>query len=258
MEGNKVVLLQIEDGIAIVTINRPKALNAINNEVMKSLDDLFSTKLLDKSITGVILTGSGEKSFVAGADITEFQGLSSAEGEKMSLYGQSVFKKIELFPKPVIALVNGFALGAGCEIAMSCHMRIATPNAKFGQPEVNLGLLPGYGGTQRLVQLIGKTKAVELLLTAEMINAEQAKELGLLNYIHTPEDAMNAACKIIQKIASKGPLAVSKVIQAVDDYFNESLDGYRQEARYFGETMVSEEAREGISAFIEKRKANFR
>lgn len=258
MEENKVVLLQIEEGVALVTINRPKALNAINREVMNSLDELFTKTLLDSSIHGVILTGSGEKSFVAGADITEFQGLSSEKGEQMSLFGQSVFKKIELFPKPVIALVNGFALGAGCEIAMSCHLRIATPNAKFGQPEVNLGLVPGYGGTQRLVQLAGKTKGIEMLLTADMIDADKANEIGLLNYILPHEEALVKAKSIIRKISSKGPLAVSKVIQAVDDFYNPEKNGYRQEAKYFGETMESEEANEGIMAFIEKRKANFR
>lgn len=258
MEETQVVLLEVTDGIAMVTINRPKALNAINGPVMRGIDELFSSTLLEESIHGVILTGSGEKSFVAGADITEFQGLSAEEGTQMSLYGQSVFRKIELFPKPVIALVNGFALGAGCEIAMACHMRIAQTNARFGQPEVNLGLLPGYGGTQRLVSLIGKTKALELLMTADMIHAGDAKELGLVNYVREKDEALSLAKDMLNKIASKGPFAVSKVIQAVDDYFHKDLNGYEQEAEYFGETMASEEAEEGINAFIAKRKANFR
>lgn len=258
MEDKNVVLLRIEEGIAIVTINRPTALNAINSEVMKSLETLFSTTLRDESILGVVLTGSGEKSFVAGADITEFQDLGAEQGRQLSTYGQSVFRKIELFPKPVIALINGFALGAGCELAMACHLRVATPNAKFGQPEVNLGLVPGYGGTQRLVMLMGKTKALELLMTADMINSDQALAFGLVNDVFNAEEALEYSKNKVQKIASKGPLAISKIIQAVDHYFNPSLDGFAKEASYFGETMASDEAKEGINAFIEKRKANFR
>jgi enoyl-CoA hydratase len=222
------------------------------------LDILFSTILPEEDILGVIITGAGEKAFVAGADIKEFLELDEDGGRNLSSTGQGIFKKIELFPKPVVAIVNGFALGGGCELAMACHLRIASPNAKFGQPEVNLGLTPGYGGTQRLTQFVGKSKAMYMLLTGEMINAEQAKSYGLVNEVLDLAEAHTKAQSWIQTISSKGPLAVAKVIETVDAYFNGSFDGFETETENFGVTMGSAESREGIHAFIEKRKANFK
>ena len=258
MANQETVLLSVEDRIAILTIYRPKALNALNKQVFDALDLYFSDTLPNMDIDGIIITGSGEKAFVAGADITEFVGLSEAEGEAISVRGQSVFRKIELFPKPVVALVNGFALGGGCELALACHLRVATPNARFGQPEVNLGLIPGYGATQRLVQIIGKSKAIELLLTGDMVNADAALQMGLTNKVANPEEALEIAVKWIKKIASKGPKAIAKIIKTVDAYFNSAVDGYEVEQVNFGKMMGSAESTEGINAFLEKRKAAFK
>lgn len=255
---SQVIEVKYENNIATLTINRPKALNAINEDVMNSLHDFFFEdfkKLV--GLKGVIITGSGEKAFIAGADITQFSTLTVDQGQSMSLYGQKIFSMVEAFHVPVIALVNGFSLGGGNELAMACHMRIATPNARFGQPEVNLGLVPGYGGTQRLVQLIGKGKALELLLTADMIDAETALNLGLVNYVLEPEEALAKAHKILGKIATKGPLAIEETIRCVVAHFDETMDGYLYEAQAFGKTMGDPESKEGVAAFLEKRKAKF-
>ncbi len=255
---SKVIDITFENHIAILTINRPKALNAINEDVMNGLHDFFfeDFKKLD-GLKGVIITGSGEKAFIAGADITQFPSLTSDQGQSMSLYGQKIFSMVEAFHVPVIAVVNGFSLGGGNELAMACHMRIATPNAKFGQPEVNLGLVPGYGGTQRLVQLIGKGKALELLLTADMIDAETALQLGLVNYVLEQEEAMDKALSILAKTGKKGPLAIEETIRCVVAHFDETMDGYLYEAQAFGRTMGHDQSKEGVAAFLEKRKANF-
>ena len=199
------ILSTNDNGICTVTINRPDKLNALNWETIQEIGKAVALAAADKSIDGIIITGAGPKAFVAGADISEFSSYTVEEGKKLSADGQKIFKSIELCPKPVIAAVNGFALGGGCELAMSCHMRIASDNAKFGQPEVKLGLIPGYAGTQRLVQLIGKGKAMELLMTAEMINAEEALRLGLVNYVTTPDQLMNKVLEILYKIKAQSP-----------------------------------------------------
>ncbi len=251
------ILIENENGIYTLTINRPEALNAINAEVMKGLDDFFSKEHGNLSIKGVIIRGSGEKAFVAGADIKQFSNLDAFAGESLSKYGQDVFFKIERFHCPVIACIHGFALGGGCELAMACHMRIATVNAKFGQPEVNLGLVPGYGATQRLVHLIGKSRAMEMLLTADAIDAHTALQIGLVNHVTEQGKEIEKAVEIISKIATKGPLAVQKVIECVNAAWDENSNGYEIEYKGFGETMASQDGKEGATAFIEKRKANF-
>lgn len=251
------LLINNEDGIVTITINRPEALNAINKEVMEGLGEFFSNAQNDGNIKGVIITGCGEKAFVAGADIKQFAGLNASEGETLSKFGQDVYFKIEQFHKPVIAAVNGFALGGGCELAMACHMRVASSKAKFGQPEVNLGLIPGYGGTQRLAQCIGKSKAIELLLTADVIDAQEAKALGLVNHVVEPGEEINKSKEIITKIATKGPIAVKHIISCLNDYYDETKNGYKSEYEAFGKCLVTEDAREGAAAFVEKRKAQF-
>jgi enoyl-CoA hydratase len=255
----KNLLIETEDHIILLTINRPRALNALNGEVMKELDHFFGEKLPALTeVKGVVVTGSGDRSFIAGADVTEFLGLSAAQGAEISKFGQSVFFKIEGSAVPVVAVINGFALGGGCELAMSCHLRIAETHAKFGQPEVNLGLIPGYGGTQRLLQYIGKSKAMEMLLTADMIDAEEALSLGLVNHMVSKGEGINKAKKLIEKIHTKGPLAIKKTIDAVNAYFKVKTDGFETEFKHFGEVIGSEDCQEGVNAFLEKRKASFK
>jgi len=247
-----------ENGIALVTINRPKAMNAINDSVMTELGYLFSTALNPKKLKGVIITGSGEKAFVAGADIKQFQGLNSDEGFKLSKKGHDVYDSIERFPIPVIAAINGYSLGGGNELAMACHLRIASNNARFGQPEVNLGLVPGYGGSQRLIQFIGKGRAMELLLTGDMINADKALEYGLITHITEPEELLGKAKSILEKIATKGPAAVADTIALVNAYFDKSSNGFVKESIAFGKAIGSEESTEGAQAFLERRAAEFK
>ena len=256
--ADNIILREDKDGIVILTINRPKALNALNNDVFEELNRLFTGAIRASEVKGVIITGAGEKAFVAGADIKEFLALDQDTAERLSKRGHDVFNTIEAFPKPVIAAINGFALGGGCELAMACHMRIAGSNAKFGQPEVNLGILPGYGATQRLPLLIGRGKALELMLTADMIDAIEAHSLGLVNHVTEPGEEVNTAVKIIQKIAKKAPLAVGDVIRTINACYNKTEDGYGEEIRSFGKLAASEDFKEGASAFIEKRKASFR
>jgi len=252
------LLIEQQDKIATITINRPDALNAINQTVMSELKHFFTENFNDFNIRGVILTGAGSKAFVAGADIKQFATLTVESASELSKYGQDTYFKIEQFHAPVIALVNGFALGGGCELAMACHMRIATPNAMFGQPEVNLGLIPGYGGTQRLVRLIGKPKAIEYLLTANMITADEALKLGLINYVVDHQEAKHLATKILSKIAKKAPIAVKEIIECVALVDDETKDGYKKEYEAFGTTMLTDDGREGAAAFVEKRKAVFK
>lgn len=252
------LLLQEEHGILIVTINREKALNALNAQTIEELQYLFSEDAPERQgLKGIVLTGAGPKSFVAGADIKEFLGLDIKAGSDLAQRGQDVFSLIEHFHRPVVAAVNGFALGGGCELAMACHMRVASESARFGQPEVNLGIIPGYGGTQRLIQYIGKGKAVELLLTGDMIGAEEAHRLGLVNYVVPPGEELAKAKALIAKTAKKGPIAISKVIEAVNAYFEYDEDGFAFEVRAFGETTGTADFQEGAAAFIEKRQANF-
>ncbi|MDB4438688.1 enoyl-CoA hydratase-related protein [bacterium] len=252
------LLLNEENGIALVTINRPKAMNAINDAVMTELGHLF-TKVLDpKKLKGVIITGSGEKAFVAGADITQFHDLDDKEGFRLSKKGHDVYDAIEGFSIPVIAAVNGYSLGGGNELAMACHIRIASNNARFGQPEVNLGLVPGYGGTQRLIQLIGKGRAMELLLTGDMIKADKALEYGLITHITEPEELLDKAKSIIEKIGSKGPSAVADSIALVNAFFDKASNAFEKEMEVFGKAIGSDESTEGAQAFLEKRPANFK
>ncbi len=253
------LLISEENGICVVTINREKALNALNKQTMLELKTFFGQEAPAKdNLKGVILTGAGSKAFVAGADIKEFLGISPEQGRELAQRGHDVFFMIERFPKPVVAAVNGFALGGGCELAMACHMRVAGEKARFGQPEVNLGLIPGYGGTQRLIQLIGKGKAMELLLTADMIGADEAHRLGLVNHVVPVGEEVQKARELIEKIATKGPVAVAKVIESVNAYFQFDEDGFGREVAEFGGATATEDFAEGATAFVEKRRANFK
>ena len=247
-----------ENGVYLVTMNRPHALNAINDETMSELHDFFGTKALQLTdLKAVIITGAGEKAFVAGADIKEFLALDVEKAHQKSQFGQEAFFFIERFPKPVIAAVNGFALGAGCELAMACHLRIAGEKAKFGQPEVNLGIIPGYAGTQRLIQYIGKGKAMELCMTGDMIGATEAHQLGLVNKVVPVGEEVAEARKMLAKILTKGPIAIQKIIETVNAYFQYNEDGFHREVVEFGRLAGTEDFKEGAGAFIEKRTANF-
>lgn len=252
------ILIESENEITTIKINRPKALNALNQGVLNELDHYFTNVADPTKLKGLIITGAGEKSFVAGADIKEFLALDQKMAESMCRKVHDLYFKIERFSKPVIAAVNGFALGGGCELAMACHIRIAGAKARFGQPEVNLGILPGYGGTQRLVQLIGKGKALEFMMTADMISAEEALRLGLANKVVEPGNEVDAAKEMINKISTKAPLAIGEVIRTVNAYFDESQNGFEEEISSFGKLSVTSDFKEGASAFIEKRKAEWK
>ena len=257
------LLFEIENGTAIITVNRPEKLNALNKDVFTDLDDAISEVLNNDEIKSAIITGAGPKAFVAGADINEFGGLNLAEAMALSKRGQDIFLKIENSPKPIVAAVNGFALGGGCELAMACHFRLCSDNSKFGQPEVNLGLIPGYGGTQRLTQLVGKGKSMELQMTGSLIDAMEAVRLGLVNHVTDPENLIPKTKEILQLIQTKAPLAVGKIIECVniavisDSSFTEGKTGYEKEVEAFGECFGTEDMKEGTNAFLEKRKANF-
>jgi enoyl-CoA hydratase len=251
------LLTNLENGILTITINRPDKLNALNKSVMDELNEVVEEIYKNANIKSAIITGAGNKAFVAGADISEFSGLNDDAGMLMSEKGQILFFKIEDCPKPIIAAVNGFALGGGCELAMSCHFRIASENAKFGQPEVNLGLIPGYGGTQRLTQLIGKGRAIELLITANMIDANTALQYGLVNYVVPQEELLTKARSILELINSKAPKAIAGCIKAANAVFDESVNGFETEVKEFGKCFNTKDVKEGITAFLEKRKANF-
>ncbi|MBO9683535.1 MAG: enoyl-CoA hydratase/isomerase family protein [Flavisolibacter sp.] len=251
------LLTSLENGIFIVTINRPDKLNALNKDVMSELNNVLNEIETNQEIKAIIITGAGEKAFIAGADIKEFVGLSNEEGKALAKTGQDIFLRIENCTKPIVAAVNGFALGGGCELAMACHFRIASDNAKFGQPEVNLGLIPGYGGTQRLVQLIGKGRALELLMTGNMIDASIALDYGLVNHVVPQDDLLAKAKMILEQIISKAPLAVGKCITAANAVFSNE-NGYEIELKSFGECFSTNDMKEGTSAFIEKRKPLFK
>lgn len=252
------ILTELNDGILTITINRPDKLNALNKDVIGDLGQAMEEVYNNPAIKAVVLTGSGTKSFVAGADISEFTTLDSVGGSALSQRGVDlVFNKIENCPKPVIAAINGFALGGGCELAMACHFRTASENAKFGQPEVNLGLIPGYGGTQRLVQLIGKGKAMELLMTADMIKADEAKSLGLVNHVFTSDELLSKTIEIAAKILTKAPIAITKIIDLVNQAATVSKAGFENEIKEFGACFDTEDKKEGANAFLEKRAAKF-
>lgn len=253
----KTLLTSIEKSILVITINRPDKLNAINKDVMQELGEVIGELQSNPEIKSAVITGSGAKAFVAGADISQFTGLSVEEGMQVAQKGHDVFNSIERSTKPVIAAVNGFALGGGCELAMACHFRIASENAKFGQPEVNLGLIPGYGGTQRLVQLIGKGRALEALMTGNMIDANTALQYGLVNHVVPSEELLPKAISILELINSKAPLAIAKCIETANAVYDESVDGFKLEVEAFGECFGTEDMKEGATAFLEKRKASF-
>lgn len=259
MDQLETLALQNSNGILTITISRESALNALNQKTFDELKSTFEDAIDDTEVSGIILTGAGEKAFVAGADITELANLTEVNGRNFAEKGQEIFDLIEGSAKPVIAAVNGFALGGGCELAMACHMRIATSSAKFGQPEVNLGVLPGYGGTQRLTQLVGKGKAIELMLTGDMIDANEALALGLVNYkVNNNEEMLAKAEEILAKIKTKAPLAVGMVIDCVKAVFTSGENGYQTEANSFSRCCGTEDFKEGTSAFLEKRKPDFK
>ena len=250
---------EVENGIMIITVNRPDKMNALNKLVIEELGNAMEEVYTNADIKSAIITGSGEKAFVAGADISELNVLDRVGGATLAQKGQDhVFDKIDNCHKPVVAAVNGFALGAGCELAMSCHFRVASTNAKFGQPEVNLGLIPGYGGTQRLTMLVGKGKAMELMMTADMLGAEEAKSLGLVNHVTELADLLGKAKEILQKIHTKAPLAISDIISCVNDAAKCDPQGFNNEIRRFGDLFATEDMKEGTGAFLEKRKPVFK
>jgi enoyl-CoA hydratase len=251
------LLTDLQDSILTVTINRPDKLNALNQQVLSELDQELDRIYQDTAVHAVILTGAGPKAFVAGADISEFLQVTGQQGAALAKKGQDIFFRIERCPKPIVAAVNGFALGGGCELAMSCHFRIATDQAKFGQPEVNLGLIPGYGGTQRLTQLVGKGKAMELNMSGQIIDASTALAWGLVNYIVPAENLLEHTLQLLKTILTKSPVAVSKVIAAVNAAVDPSKDGYAEEIRLFSECFGTEDMKEGVRAFLEKRKPAF-
>ena len=252
------LLFETKNGIAYVTINRPDKLNALNSQAKQELLRVFENVKHDADTHVVIVTGAGEKSFVAGTDIGELTELNTESGKLFAMGGQEVFDRIENLGKPVIAAVNGYSLGGGCELALACHIRIASENAKFGQPEVNLGIIPGYGGTQRLARLVGKGRAMELILTGDQIDAQEALRIGLVNKVVPLGELMKTAEAVAQKILSKGQVAVLLALKAVNTTDETSLtDGFALEASLFGVCCGSEDFREGTKAFLEKRKPLF-
>lgn len=252
------IISKKETGITTITINRPNKLNALNKETIQELHEAFDVANKDKGTKVIIVTGSGDKAFVAGADISEFAHFNAKQGTQLAAKGQELlFDFIENLSTPVIAAVNGFALGGGLELAMACHFRIASDNAKMGLPEVSLGVIPGYGGTQRLPQLIGKGRAMELIMTAGMIDANQALAYGLVNHV-TPQEELLALCeKIALKISRNSPIAIAAAIKAINANYQDGVNGYDVEIEAFGNAFATQDFKEGTRAFLEKRKADF-
>lgn len=252
------ILVDQQNGLATITINRPKKLNALNRATIAELHDAFDALDKDATTKAIIITGSGEKAFVAGADISEFADFSVEEGGKLAANGQeTLFDFVENLSTPVIAAVNGFALGGGLELAMSCHFRVASDNARMGLPEVSLGVIPGYGGTQRLPQLVGKGKAMEMIMTAGMISADEAKDSGLVNHVTAQEELLPLAEKLAGKIMRNSSVAIAAAIRAVNDNFVDGVNGFETEIREFGNCFGTEDFKEGTTAFLEKRKPDF-
>jgi len=252
------LLFEIRDGIAFVTINRPEKLNALNDQVVAELGQAADRITSDDSIRGVILTGAGPKAFVAGADIADLAKQGPFDGKARALRGQGVLRRLETCGKPVVAAVNGFALGGGCELALACHIRIASDTAKFGQPEVKLGIAPGYGGTQRLPRLVGKGRALQLILTGEMIDAAEAFRIGLVNKVVPAADLATESERLVRGILAMGPLAVRLALEAVERGLDMSLDeGLLLEANHFGLLAATADMKEGLTAFLEKRAPKF-
>ncbi len=253
------LLLDVKDNIAVVTLNRPDKLNALNAQTINDLDSVFDELKENEGVYAIVLTGSGEKAFVAGADIKELNKLDMISAKEFAEKGQAVFNKIEKFDKPVIAVVNGFALGGGCELALACHIRLASDNAKFGQPEVNLGIIPGYGGTQRLARLINTGRAMEYILTADMISADEAYRIGLVNKVYPQDELLDKAIEMVKKITAKGQQAIRLAMKAVKAVDEMSLkEGQNLEASLFALCCGTEDFKEGTSAFLEKRKPEFK
>lgn len=253
------LLTEDTDAVRWITLNRPEKLNALNRATLAELDDAVAAADADDAVHAVVVTGAGEKAFVAGADISELNILGPVEAKEFALKGQAIFNRIERLTKPVIAAVNGFALGGGCELAMACHIRVASANAVFGQPEVKLGLIPGYAGTQRLPRLVGKGRALEILLTGRNVTAEEAERIGLVNNVCHPDELRDAVAALLQKILANGPLAVAHCIEAVNHGLEMPFDdGCLLESTLFGVGAASDQMREGTTAFLEKRKAVFR
>lgn len=252
------ILLEIEEKIALLTINRPKQLNALNKETIAELSKAFKALEADGNVRAIVVTGSGDKAFVAGADIKEFYQFDVNQGKELSALGhKSLFDLVENLATPVIAAVNGFALGGGLELAMSCHFRLASDNAKLGLPEVTLGVIPGYGGTQRLAQLVGKGRAMEMIMTAKMVGADDAFSFGLVNHVVSQEELVSSTKKIASKIAKNSPLAISSAIKSINAGFIVGTNGYETEIDEFGKCFGTDDFKEGTTAFIEKRKPNF-
>lgn len=252
------ILTEKDNGLAIITINRPSKLNALNKATIQELHEAFRAMDADRDVKVIVVTGSGEKAFVAGADIAEFANFSVEEGEKLAAIGQELlFDLVQNLGTPVIAAVNGFALGGGLELAMAAHFRIASDNAKMGLPEVSLGVIPGYGGTQRLPQLVGKGRAMEMIMTAGMINAEEAKAYGLVNHVVPQAELLDFSKGIAAKIMKNSPVAIAKAIKAVNANYEDGVNGYNTEVIAFGESFGTEDFKEGTTAFLEKRKAEF-
>lgn len=255
----KNIILKKENGIAEITINRPKSLNALNSETLNELGVAIKDISENDDVKVVIITGVGEKAFVAGADITEMENLNAKQGRELARLAQKVFSDIEHMPQIVIAAVNGYALGGGCELSMACDIRLASKNAKFGQPEVNLGITPGFAGTQRLPRLVGKGTAKELIFTTDMIDAEEAYRIQLANKVYESEELMDKARELAQKIMNKAPYAVSLAKAAINDGMNmDTESAYKYEADIFGLCFATEDQKEGMKAFLQKRKSNFK
>lgn len=253
------LVVEQDGGVLVVTVNRPKVLNALNGATLGELEQALDAAAKDESVRALIITGAGEKSFVAGADISELAALTPVAGRDHAAKGQRVFDRIERLGKPVVAAINGFALGGGCELAMACTLRLAAENAKFGQPEINLGLIPGFAGTQRLARLVGRGRAQELLLTGDMIGAEEAHRIGLVNRVYPAASLMEEARKLAHTLAAKAPIAVRCILDAVANGLDMSFaDAQAHEAALFGVMFATEDMREGTSAFLEKRKAQFK
>jgi enoyl-CoA hydratase len=249
---------ELTDHILLITLNRPDKMNALNIAMIREIGNAMDKVYTDENIKGVILTGSGDKAFAAGADIAEFAAFDKSKSMEMSRSGHEVFKRIEQCPKPVIAAVNGFALGGGCELTLACHIRIASDTARFGQPEVNLGVIPGYGGTQRLAHLTGKGKALEFIMTGDMVEAQTALQIGLTNLVVPADELMDASLKMIHKIIKKGPLAIMETIKCVLAVYDDKKDGFEMEIDSFSNLFETEDFKEGTKAFVEKRKAVFK
>lgn len=252
------IATSLSNSILTITINRPEKLNALNKIVLSELESIIQDCYSNNEVHGLIITGSGNKAFIAGADISEFKELSKEEGITLAQKGQHLFKLIEDLPKPVIAAVNGFALGGGCELAMCCHIRLASTNAKFGQPEVNLGIIPGYGGTQRLTQLVGKGKSLELILSGNIIDANEALKIGLVNHVFESDILIQQSENLLQTILTKSPQAIAKSILAINNFYQKEINGFEKEVELFGECFGTSEMLEGVTAFLEKRKPDFR